>query len=74
MRNRGPVPKLPRRSAVGEDLFIVRVRRDTTSRAELRGCVDLVATGERFYFTNVDDLTAFLRTRLAGTPTERNLQ
>ncbi len=63
--------KLPRRSAVGDDLFVVRVRREVVSREELRGYVDRIATGERFHFTTVGDLNAFFASRLSRVEPER---
>ncbi len=63
--------KLPRRSAAGDDLFLVRVRRESPSPAELRGYVDRIATGERFHFTTVGDLNAFFASRLSRTEPER---
>ncbi len=65
------MPKYARRSAVDDDLFVVRVRREKTSRETLRGYVDRIATGERFYFTTVDDLNAFLASRLSRENPER---
>ncbi|MDP9017146.1 MAG: hypothetical protein M3N19_02355 [Candidatus Eremiobacteraeota bacterium] len=63
--------KASRRLSTGEDLFIVRIRRDTDPQTSLRGYVDEISSSQRFYFTSVSDLNAFFERHIAAPHSER---
>jgi hypothetical protein len=50
-----------------DHVFMVRLWAETTgetTQPDWRGVVEHAASGQRRYFTSLDDLTAFLRTQL----------
>ena len=51
-----------------ERLFVVRVWREETAEGypPMRGSVVEVASGARFFFSNLTDLNDFLKLRLSG--------
>jgi hypothetical protein len=52
-----------------DHVFMVRLWAETTGEAaqsDWRGVVEHAASGQRRYFTSLDDLTAFLRAQLAN--------
>ncbi|MFN2528636.1 MAG: hypothetical protein ABR584_07955 [Candidatus Baltobacteraceae bacterium] len=61
----------PRRLSTGEDLYIVRVRRDIKPEDAVRGYVDSVSSSQRFYFTTVADLNAFFERSIAASRPQR---
>jgi hypothetical protein len=49
-----------------EDLFVIRIWREPsrTGAKSWRGCSDHVGSGQRFFFSNFEDLSDFIRLRL----------
>ena len=62
-----------------DHVFMVRLWAETTGESaqpEWRGVVEHAASGQRRYFTSLDDLAAFLRAQLAASiapPADRDV-
>jgi hypothetical protein len=52
------------REGRSEQLFMVRLWREPGDRPQLRGIVEEVGAGQRYYFSSLSELNEFIRLRL----------
>jgi len=62
--------KMNEKSSHSEHLFVVRIWSETATlpRAACRGSVEHISSGQKFYFTSLDDLSDFIALRATTRP------